>query len=70
MLPNKAIQYRFFSDSEREGFTFADGEKPTSEQCYHLHRRTGNVELAVKEIVQHDTYFLNGRKKIFDNKKR
>ena len=41
-----------------------------SEQCYHLHRRTGNVELAVKEIVQHDTYCLNGRKKIFDNKKR
>lgn len=41
-----------------------------SDQCYHLHRRTGSVELAVKEIVQHDTYFLNGRKKIFDNKKR
>ena len=35
-LPNKAIQYSFFSDSEREGFTFADGEKPTSGQCYHL----------------------------------
>ena len=40
------------------------------DQCYHLHRRTGSVEFAVKEIVQHDTYFLNGRKKIFDNKKR
>ena len=35
-LPNKAIQYRFFSDAEREGFTFADGDKPTSDQCYHL----------------------------------
>ena len=36
MLPNKAVQYRFFSDAEREGFTFADKEKPTTGQCYHL----------------------------------
>lgn len=40
-----------------------------SDQCYHLHRRTGSVELAIKEIQKHDQYHLGGRKKIFDNNK-
>ena len=39
------------------------------DQCYHLHRRTGSVESALKEIQQHDRYHLGGRKKIFDNNK-
>lgn len=40
-----------------------------TDQCYHLHRRTGSVELAIKEIQKHDQYHLGGRKKIFDNNK-
>ena len=40
-----------------------------SDQCYHLHRRTGSVVSAIKEIVQHDKYYLNGRENVFDNQK-
>lgn len=28
-LRNKAVEYRFVSDAEREGITFGDGVKPT-----------------------------------------
>ena len=38
-----------------------------SDQCYHLHRRTGSVELAIKEIQKYDGYYLSGRKNIFYN---
>ena len=31
-LKNKAIQYRFMSDAEREGITFGDKVKPTERQ--------------------------------------
>jgi hypothetical protein len=40
------------------------------DQCYHLHRRTGSVEFALKEIQQHDKYHLSGRKNIFQNQRR
>ena len=40
-----------------------------SNQCYHLHRRTGNIELAVNEILQHDKYQLRGRQNVFKNQK-
>lgn len=39
-----------------------------SDQCYHLHRRTGSVELAIREIQQHDKYHISGRKIVFDNR--
>lgn len=39
------------------------------DQCYHLHKRTGSVELAVQEILQHDKYTLSGRKNVFQNQK-
>ena len=29
LLRNRAIQYRFMSDAEREGITYGDGVKPT-----------------------------------------
>ena len=29
LLRTKAVQYRFMSDAEREGITYADGTKPT-----------------------------------------
>jgi hypothetical protein len=29
LLKNKAIQYRFMSDAEREGITYGDNVKPT-----------------------------------------
>ena len=41
-----------------------------SEQCYHLHRKTGSVELAIKEIEAHDKYQAAGRKKVFNNLKQ
>ncbi len=31
-LSNKAIEYRFMSDAEREGIIFGDGVKPTERQ--------------------------------------
>jgi len=31
-LRNKAIEYRFMSDAEREGINFGDGAKPTDRQ--------------------------------------
>lgn len=31
-LRNKATEYRFMSDAEREGITFGDGVKPTERQ--------------------------------------
>lgn len=40
-----------------------------TDQHYHLHRRKGSVETAVKEIVQHDKYYLSGCKSIFCNQK-
>ena len=40
-----------------------------ADQCYHLHKRTGSVEQAIKEIQKHDQYCLSGRKNIFDNHK-
>lgn len=32
ILCNKAIQYRFMSDAEREGITYGDNVKPTERQ--------------------------------------
>ena len=32
LLRNKAIQYRFMSDAEREGVTYGDNVKPTDRQ--------------------------------------
>lgn len=33
LLRNKAIQYRFMSDAEREGITYGDNVKPTERQA-------------------------------------
>ena len=36
-------------------------------QCYHLQRKKKSFRSALKEIQQHDTYCMTGRKYVFNN---
>lgn len=64
VLPNKAIQYRFFSDAEREGFTFSNGEKPTSGECYHLIGVHSDKTLTYVSGWASNVYYNLNRKKL------
>lgn len=63
-LHNKAIQYRFFSDAEREGFTFANMEKPTSGECYHLMGVKRDKTLTYVSGWASNMYYFQNKKKV------